>query len=442
MRRSNTFEVRPLTDCDEKLLRTLLDASACLWNQLNFERRENLAEGESVWDTADYRKRYVGVLGSATAQQVIRKNSEAWRSFFALKEAGEDARPPGFWGNREEGRELRTYIRNDAYTLETGERSRLEIPVGSDLKDEFGLGHNERLRLEVSGSPKWEGKHGRLELYYDEVDRTFRAIQPVTVDDPRQDPPRADQSAALDVGANTLVACTTTTGRKYRYDGRTQFERFRATTVEIARLQSLLPTGQYSSWRIRRLYRRRTRRRDHAMDALARDLMNRLHAQGVSTLYVGDLTGVLDAHWSVEVNAKTHNFWAFRTFIHRLACTADEYGITVEIRCEVWTSQMCPDCESTQTTTRHVDTLTCTCGFEGHADSTASATFLMKEEGMNSIARPMARPVCLQWNNHEWRPTTIAPKFVRTNTNEEHTNRSTRKRKFASVGAASANTPA
>ena len=442
MQRSNTFEVQPLTDRDEELLRTILDASACLWNQLNFERRENLFEGENVWETADYRKRYVGMLGSATAQQLIRKNSEAWRSFFGAKEAGEDARPPGFWGNREEGRELRTYIRNDSYTLETGARSRLEIPVGSDLKAEYGLGHTDRLRLEVSGSPKWEGNHGRLELYFDKVDRTYRAIQPVTLDNSRQDSPRADHSAALDVGANTLVACTTTTGRQYRYAGRELFERFRDTTEEIARRQSLLPKGQYISWRIRRLYRRRTRRRDHAMDALTRDLMERLYEQGVSTVYVGDLTDILETHWSVDVNAKTHNFWAFRAFGNRLACTAEEFGIDIEVRCEAWTSQTCPDCKSTESTTRHGDTLTCTCGFEGHADGTASKTFLCDQEGENSIRRPMARPVCLTWDNHDWRPTTTAPRIHRSNPNEEHTNRSTRKRNVASVGAAPANTPA
>jgi putative transposase len=434
--------VRPLTDQDGDLLFTLLDASACLWNQLNYERLENLNEGESVWDTADYRKRYVGMLGSATAEQVIRKNAEAWRSFFAAREAGEEAGTPGFWGNREEGRELRTFIRNDQYTLETGDRSRLEIPVGQDLKDKFRLGHHERLRLEVCGEPKWTGKQGRLELYYDEVDSTFQAIQPVTVEQAGQDSPRADASAALDVGVNTLVACTTTTGRQFRYDGRTAFERFRATTEEIARLQSLLPAGQYMSWRIRRVYRRRTRRRDHAMAALARDLIERLHRQGVSTMYVGDLTGVLDTHWSVEVNAKTHNFWAFRAFIDRLVCTAEEYGIAVEIRCEAWTSQTCPECDAMGSTTRHGETLTCTCGFEGHADTTASETFLQNQEGENSIRRPMARPVCLTWDNHEWRPTTPAPNCTRTNPNEEHTNRSTRKGNLASVGAAVANPPA
>ena len=76
---------------------------------------------------------------------------------------------------------------------ETGERSRLEIPVGQDLKEEYGLGYHDRLRLEVAGNPKWDGEQGRLELYYDEVDAAFRAIQPVSVDDSRQDSPLASE---------------------------------------------------------------------------------------------------------------------------------------------------------------------------------------------------------------------------------------------------------
>jgi len=38
MKRTNTFAVRPLSDTGEQLLRDLLDASAALWNQVNYER--------------------------------------------------------------------------------------------------------------------------------------------------------------------------------------------------------------------------------------------------------------------------------------------------------------------------------------------------------------------------------------------------------------------
>jgi len=179
---------------------------------------------------------------------------------------------------------------------------------------------------------------------------------------------------------------------------------------EIARLQSLLEDGRYSSHRIRRLYDRRTKRRDHAQDALARDLIERLYDEGVSTVYVGALTDVLETHWSVETNAKTHNFWAFRAFVNRLACTAEEYGMSVEVRSEAWTSQECRTAVQQRTTTppRHA----ASCGFEGHADLTASETFLRRQ---TTVTRSMARPVCLKWDDR-W---SESPRSV---PNEEHTN--------------------
>ncbi|WP_232702157.1 RNA-guided endonuclease InsQ/TnpB family protein [Halobacterium wangiae] len=421
MKRTNTFEVVPQSDADKELLRHLLDASAALWNEINYERRENYADPDGeVWEISEYRGRYGGTLGASTVQQIERKNREAWKSFFALKKKGEANGRPGYWGNADDGRELRTYIRNTSYSIEWGEHSRLEILVGQDVKDEYGLGYCERLSLEVRGDPNWKeyNKQGRLELFWDENAQTFRAFQPVTINTSRLAHPLASEEAALDIGANNLVACTTTTGQQYLYEESDLFERFRKTTREIARLQSLLSDGQYSSHRIRRLYRRRTRRRDHAQDALVRDLIEQLHTEGISTVYVGALRNVLDAHWSVRANAKTHNFWAFRAFVKRLACTAEEYGVSVEVRSEAWTSQECPQCGSTDRTTRHHDTLTCPCGFEGHADLTASATFLKRQQNPSSpaqqtrlsmphnrqtnVARPMARPVRLKWDDHEW----------------------------------------
>ena len=236
------------------------------------------------------------------------------------------------------------------------------------------------------------------------------------MDDSRLDTPLASHETALDIGANNLVACTTTTGQQYLYHGRDLFDQFRETTREIARLQSKLGEGRYSSNRIRQLYRGRTRRRDHAQNALVRDLIERLYDDGVSTVYVGDLTDVLETHWSVRANEKTHNFWAFRAFIDRLACTAEEYGITVEARSEAWTTRTCPNCGSTTDTIRHQDTLTCSCGFEGHADLVASESFLRRHTDAD-VPRPMARPVRFEWDSHGWleSPRSPRPKEVRTN---------------------------
>jgi putative transposase len=433
VKRTNKFAVRPLSKNGEHLLRDLLDASAALWNEVNYQRLmrysdEDGFEGD-VWDadTGRLEGQYKGVLGTSTAQQVIRKNSEAWRAFFRLKDQYHDPEntsvtehpePPGFRGNEDEGRVLKGVIRNTSYTVEWGDRSRLEILVGSELKNRYD--HTGRLRLEIAGDPNWPDyeNQGRLDLWYDETDSTFRASQPVTVSDDVRGTPLADETAALDIGANNLVACTTTTGEQYLYEGRKLFQRFRETTREIARLQSKLEEGRYSSKRIRRLYRTRTRRRDHAQEALCRDLIERLYEDGVDMVYIGGLTDVLDTHWSVETNAKTHNFWAFKQFTERLVCTAEEYGISVEVRSEAWTSQECPQCGSTDRTTRHQDTLTCPCGFEGHADLMASETFLKRH--IEKAVRPMARPVSsetdsfrdaenaqrfqarFEWDDHDW----------------------------------------
>jgi putative transposase len=72
----------------------------------------------------------------------------------------------------------------------------------------------------------------------------------------------------------------------------------------------------------------------------------------------------------------------------------------VEVRSDAWTSQECPQCVGTERTTRHQDTLTCPCGFEGHADLTAAATFLKRH--VEQTVRPMARPVRFEWDDHEW----------------------------------------
>jgi len=113
------------------------------------------------------------------------------------------------------------------------------------------------------------------------------------------------------------VACTTAAGDQYCYSGQEPFRQFRETTERIADAKAKLPDGQQTSTRIQRLYRKRSRRRDHAVNALLRDLVQRLYDDGVETIYHGDLTGVLGEYWSVEANLKARTFWAHRQCLDR-----------------------------------------------------------------------------------------------------------------------------
>ncbi len=126
MKRANRFRLRPTKE-QEKVLLSLCETSAVLWNKLNYIRRQAFFEGrfdqkEGVDALYNEFKR---ILGSATTQQIIRKNNEAWKSFFSLlrlKSKGKlpshirKISPPGYWKDRLlNKRKLMTVIRNDCY---------------------------------------------------------------------------------------------------------------------------------------------------------------------------------------------------------------------------------------------------------------------------------------------------------------------------------------
>ncbi|MDP6493929.1 MAG: transposase, partial [Dehalococcoidia bacterium] len=84
MRRTNTFALSPSLEQDARL-HDIADGCARLWNEISYRRRQSLFNAGKVdWNTRDLYDRYKGIIGSATAQQIERKNSESWRSFFAL----------------------------------------------------------------------------------------------------------------------------------------------------------------------------------------------------------------------------------------------------------------------------------------------------------------------------------------------------------------------
>ena len=137
MRRTNKLRLRP-TEEQEKALLSLCEMSAVLWNKLNYIRRQSFFEGRFDWEegVAELYDEFKPIIGAATAQQIIRKNNEAWRSFLTLlKLKGEGSlpphihniSPPRYWKDRKSGRrKLMTVIRNDFIELKKRERRRVD----------------------------------------------------------------------------------------------------------------------------------------------------------------------------------------------------------------------------------------------------------------------------------------------------------------------------
>ena len=483
MRRANTFDVRPLSHSGRLALIELLDSSAACFNEINYDRRQ--AYFSARYDSDDhhttselkaivrdaasqeeYRQQYIQQLTSSIPQQLERKNWQTWTGFFELlkkyrdpedDEVTDEPSPPGYW-KEDDKRHLHTVIRNDTYSLELGERSRVEIPLGKELKEKYGYGYHQKLRLEVRGRPHWEGPDGSLELVYDRTAETFTARQ--SVGRRRTDPVRRftdtpalattsgeddEVVAAVDIGANNLAAVVTSEGDHVVFHGRPCFDRFHYLTTEIADLQSRLPDDWYSSGRIERLYRRRREQRDHAQDALVRHLARWLVERGVVELYVGKLDDVREKHWSATVNEKTDLFWAHGRFRDRLEeVLEDECGITVHEESEAGTSSTCPRCGG-EDVQRSGDLVQClSCGFEGHSDVVGAVNFLVEQADIDR-GEPMARlaargqnsprdaVACLEWDDHRWQRRDQSTK-------EEPADRSTTGNggKFASGGTGTA----
>ena len=161
MRRTNTFKLSPTTEQEAELFNRA-DACARMWNQITYKRRQSFFNGQLDWNTDETYHHNKNIIGSASAQQIIRKNNEAWKSFFALvkqKKKGilpphiNKIRPPGYWKDKNTGRrKLKYLVRCNNYILTD---TLLKLPF--------------KLTIKWKGSNKWQGKQGRLEISCDEL---------------------------------------------------------------------------------------------------------------------------------------------------------------------------------------------------------------------------------------------------------------------------------
>ena len=366
--RTNTYTADPVSDRYRECLFEWLAAHAPLWNQITYRRRQQyFDEDGDVWEAeyTDLYDEYAPVLGTATCQQVARKNSEAWRSQFRLLDQYHDDSNPAvtetpspvdYWGTRGEGYELHGLVRNELYTFDWDKgRSTLEFGVGDALKGRYGLGGNERITVELRGDPYWDGDDSRLELIYDEHADRLRVQHPVrvqsdTLGEQQQDvfthtldSENTTQAVAIDVGANNTLAIVTESGETAVYHARPELERFQRLSERIAKRQSELPDGQYTSPVTQRLYEGRGEQRDHSRHAAVTHAAEWLLEHNVDTVYLGDLTDVLETHWSGEVAEKTHAFWSHRQLLDRIALTLGDVGVAIEQVSEADSSSECEE---------------------------------------------------------------------------------------------------
>ena len=361
-RRTNVVRLLP-NGAQERRLRRLADACARLWNELNYERRQQFFNHQHVdfkgtW--SKYYEKYKNVLG-VNAQAVMQKNNEAWSSFFSLLKLRREGKlppfmrritPPGYWKDEATGRRrLILVIRQDRYVVDVERR----ILILKDFK----------MAIKFTGRLRWYGKQGRLEIIYDETRNAWYACIPVEVgvEEARTgrksrhivrgerraiqvERPRGSRIAAIDLGINNLASVVVSDGTWLLYKGVRAKEDYFYFQRKIAEIQSLRDTLKDKlladavdelNHEMRRLYGKLMRRLLHLYRNLASHLLKQLHELGVSTIYLGYPFNIAQQ----KGNKFTVNMWSYRKLTEAIELKAQEYGMSVFIVIEYNTSKYC-----------------------------------------------------------------------------------------------------
>ena len=401
MKRVNKFRLRPTKE-QEKVLLSLCEMSAVLWNKLNYIRRQAFFDGRFDWRDGidELYDEFKRILGSATAQQIIRKNNEAWRSFFALLKLQRQGKlpphihkvsPPRYWKDRLlNKRKLMTVIRNDCY------RYRIEEVEGGKKWLILPRG----LKIRITGEIRWKGKQGRLEIFYDDLTGRWYAYQSVEIDQPRHTI-SPEKRAFVDLGViNIITAWIEGEKQPIAFSGKPLLADWWYWTKKIAYYQSIAMkvNKRYTTKRIRKYYRKRQLRFKHAINTIIHKFVKLCYEKGVTEIVVGDVSHIRENNnKNNKTNAMVHNFWSFRFITNRLITTAENFGIKVKLVKENYTSSVCPRCGSTNAI-KHKRLFKCLdCGLEAHRDVVGALNIarvsLNGRDGFNGV---LAHPVLLR----------------------------------------------
>jgi len=345
MKRTSIIELVVDKNSEEKL-KLLCSLSSKLWNEVNYARRRMFFEKKGVDLKTTYKKyyeKYKILIGSATTQQILNKNDEAWKSFFKLLKLKKESRlppfimkinPPGY-KKKNNKRSLWTVLRKDQYKIE-GNRLVLK-----------GLGAIGKIEVRYKGLIHLKGEQGRLEIHYDPDRKKWhahisfeileKAVRGVWTNVPKK--PRGDLVAGIDIGINNLMAIYVENSLTKLVNGRPLKAISHYWRSRIAEYQSMLNKyGLKTSRRLRSIYSKWRRQIKSYVDSRVRQAIERLYDVGVSIIKIGY------PKYITQENGDFNNVhvWTYGYLLKRIHEVAEEYGIAVAYVNEAYSSSKCP----------------------------------------------------------------------------------------------------
>ena len=429
MRRTETVRLKP-TKRTERELHEIGNRVSCLWNaamyvcRQAFFAKKGVPVGyrlEAAMKTSDDYRR----LPSDIAQEVLKKVSEAWRSFFALYAA---------W--RKDPTRQKPSIPKYRKDRKTDTRPTDLIPVkhrrayAFDARDvslvqprdrcRARQGGNRRLHIRYRGRLRHPGTMGRAELVFDPLRRRWHMHVSVLCDPfvPAHTAPTAPgRTAAVDLGVRITASLSIAgAGMAHHFEGRALLKDWAATGRAIAREQARIAKSRGledrerapSNARIRHLHRNRRLRLRHGLTAMATAIAEICAAAGVGTVYLGWPRDILreGRYGSGKWAGRIHGFWSFGLALALLESALEARGIATVRAGERGSSSTCPACGSRDIARAPRWRLACrACGDVIHSDQAGSRNILANQTPGACRDWPEAghRTATRRWGKHQWR---------------------------------------
>jgi len=334
------------TKSTEAKLKALCSLASKLFNEVNYARRmQFFGKGKVDLKTTykEFQEKYKSQIGIVTAQQVLNKNNEAWRSFFRELKEKKDGNLPGFikkvnppgYKKRGKSRELWVVLRNDQYEI-TEDKILIKW-----------LGALGSIEVGYTGVVHLSGKQRRMEIHYDPDTKSWYAYITFVVTEKavrgewREVPktPKGNLRAGIDLGVNNFMAVYTEDGTSLLINGRPIKSESHYWRERISEYQSEANKyGVKTSHRLNNMFKTWRKRVWHFIDTQVRRVVEWLYEKGISTIYVGHPMYIAQQKGNFNVT----NVWSYKQVIERIKEVAEEYGMTVEEVDEAYTSSTCP----------------------------------------------------------------------------------------------------
>jgi len=315
-----------------------------LWNVANYYARQQWDETGEIPDEKGLKRelkthpKYKG-LHSQSSQKVLEELSEAFSSWFGSEDDRDN--PPGYRkrnyydsdGNRvheEHPRSTVTWkkkgIRHDT------KHGRIRLSKGKNHKDgrdfilcEYQAPPEVKLENIQQVRAVYNTGKGRWELH-------VVCEKEIGVESP------GEKTAGVDLGICNPAAVAFPDDAVL-YPGNTLREDKHYFQREEYQTEGPHGPSQKAQWAREKL----SRRKNHFLHALSKDIVERCAEHDVGTLVVGDPSGVDDDDWGRHGNKRLDN-WAYKRLMNLIDYKARERGIEVEMPDERGTSSKCSVC--------------------------------------------------------------------------------------------------